>query len=253
MKKIIVIFTIIIGFQHYTKASTDVTPYLDSARIAYTNNDFENSVRLYMRVLEHGYESPQLYYNLGNGNYKQMKIAQAILWYQRALKLDPSYQDAKINLQHAKEMIVDKIDPISPPYLTRWLNSVVFWLTPNGWAILSMIMYLLLAAGLFLLFSSADYNWRRFSLPIIIFAFIFSLLTTFISKKSYNYATEKTTAVVMSPSVTVLSTPHSEGTKLFTIHEGLTVYINSSVDDWYEIRLDDGRVGWLRETDIEPV
>jgi disulfide bond formation protein DsbB len=114
-------------------------------------------------------------------------------------------------------------------------------------------MFFILGSGLVLLLSSANYSLKRFSIPIIIISFFLSLLITFISKKSYEKAFDKMTAVVMSPSVTVMSTPHSEGTKLFTIHEGLTVIINSVVDGWYEIRLEDGRVGWLNEVDIELV
>ena len=253
MKRIIFIITIILGFQIIVSAQTDITPYLDSARTAYGENDFESSVRLYLRVLDHGYESPQLYYNIGNGYYKQMKIAPAILWYQRAIKLDPTYEDAKFNLQLAQELIVDKIDPITPPFYKRWLKSVVLWLTPNGWAIISVVVFFILAGGLILLFSPAGDTWKRLAVPIVIISLILSFILMFISKKSYDNAVDTTTAVVMSPSVTVRSTPHSEGTKLFTIHEGLTVTVNSSVEGWCEIRLDDGRVGWLVESDIEPI
>lgn len=253
MRNIIIIITLILSFRIISTAQTDVDPYLDSARAEYSANNFENSVRLYMRAIDHGYESPQLYYNIGNGYYKQTKIALAILWYQRALKLDPTYEDAQFNLQMAQQLIVDKIDPITPPFYKRWLQSAILWLTPNGWAIMSVIVFFILAGGLILLFSSAGDAWKRLAVPIVIVTIVLSIITLLFSKLSYNNARDKTIAIVMSPSVTVRSTPHSEGTKLFTIHEGLTVKVNSSVDGWCEIRLTDGRIGWLVKTDIEPV
>ena len=253
MKKSIIIAIIITLFGSLVKGQSNLTPYLDSAQTAYANNDFKNSVRLYLRVVEHGYESPQIFYNIGNGYYKQMKIANAILFYQKALRIDPTYEDAIANLKLAQELIVDKIDPIALPFYKRWYKSMILWFSPNVWAVTTLGSFLLFTIALFILFSRVETKIRSLSIPIGILAFIISVGSFFVSKSAFNYATNRSLGVVMSPSVTIRSTPYEEGTKLFTIHEGLTVNITTEVEGWYEIRLDDGRVGWLMTKDVDTI
>ena len=57
---------------------------------------------------------------------------------------------------------------------------------------------------------------------------------------------ERTGAVVMAGSVVVKSTPNESGTDLFVLHEGTRVeVIDDTMKDWKEIRLADGKVGWM--------
>jgi len=228
-------------------------PFIDSAKVAYTSGDFAKAAHLYLRVAEHGYESSQLYYNIGNCYYKQMQIASAIYFYQKALKLDPSFEDAKYNLKLAQELIVDKIEAVSPPFYKRWYKSIYTALPPNTWAVLTVIFFVVFIIGMFILFSPINMVLRRIAIPISIFALIFSILIFAIASSSYNYVVNKNLGVIMEPTVFVRSTPSEEGTPLFTIHEGLTVKITNFIDGWYQIRLDDGRVGWLPQNTLEEV
>lgn len=235
------------------RPGADLAPYTDSARAAYTAGDYAQALRLYTRVAEHGMESAQLHYNIGNCHYKAGHTAQAILWYRRALKLDPTFEDASHNLAMAQLQIVDKIDPIAPPFYKRWLRSVVLWMSPNGWAWAALALFALTVAALFVLFSRAGYALRRASAPVAALALILALATLRIAAQAKENAVESTHGVVLSPSVTVRSTPHEQGTELFTIHDGLTVAIEKLVEGWYEIRLEDGRVGWLPQSDLAEV
>jgi len=252
MRKLAFIITSIL-FSFQVLAQSNMQPYLDSARIAYTNNDFAGSARLYMRIVEHGYESSQIYYNLGNCYYKQMQIPNAILWYQRALKLDPSFDDARYNLSMAQELIVDKIDTIEPPFYKRWYKSLFTAKSPNAWAYLTAGLFVLFIVSMFFIFSSLKDKLKRVSVPVAFLALIFSILSFVVANSAHKFAINRTLGVIMTPSVTIQSTPHAEGTKLFTIHEGLTVNISTYVEGWYEIRLEDGRVGWIQKKDIEEI
>ena len=62
----------------------------------------------------------------------------------------------------------------------------------------------------------------------------------------------RTGAIVMSPSLTVKSTPNESGTDLFVLHEGTKVYVeDDSMREWKEIRLEDGKKGWVQTSTIE--
>ncbi len=253
MKRFALLIITIILFSFRLPAESNMLPYLDSARIAYTNNDFEASARLYIRIVEHGYESPQIYYNIGNCYYKQMQIPKAVLWYQRALKLDPSFDDAQYNLKMAQELIVDKIEIIAPPFYKRWYKNLFLMMPPNAWAYLTGGLFVLSILIMFLFFITFNYTLKKILIPSGIIALIFSIISLAVANSAYKFAIKRTIGVIMTPSVTVQSTPHTEGTKLFTIHEGLSVNISTYVDGWYEIRLDDGRLGWIQDKDIEEV
>ncbi len=60
-----------------------------------------------------------------------------------------------------------------------------------------------------------------------------------------NELLNRNNAIVLTPSVTVRSTPSESGTSLFILHEGRKVEIkDNSMREWKEIRLEDGKVGW---------
>ena len=65
---------------------------------------------------------------------------------------------------------------------------------------------------------------------------------------------ERNEAIVLVPSVTVRSTPSESGTSLFILHEGRKVEIkDNSMREWKEIRLEDGKVGWVPASAIEGI
>jgi hypothetical protein len=52
-------------------------------------------------------------------------------------------------------------------------------------------------------------------------------------------------AVIVSPSVVVKSSPSLSGTYLFVLHEGTGITLTDQVGEWTEVRISDGRVGWV--------
>ena len=66
-------------------------------------------------------------------------------------------------------------------------------------------------------------------------------------------ALKRAGAIIMSPTIAIKSSPQETGTDLFILHEGTKVYIVGKLDNWFEIRLSDGKQGWLQKTAIEPI
>ena len=62
----------------------------------------------------------------------------------------------------------------------------------------------------------------------------------------------KKDAIIMSGSVEVKSTPTQSGTNLFILHSGTKVLIiDDSMKEWKEIKLADGKIGWIPVSDME--
>ena len=65
-----------------------------------------------------------------------------------------------------------------------------------------------------------------------------------------NYDKHYQFAIVMSPSSIVKSEPNESSTNMFLIHEGLKVQLLESDNNWTEVKMPDGNVGWLKNEDI---
>ncbi len=222
------------------------------ARDAYSNGDYVQAISIYETMTQEG-ESDELYYNLGNAYYKNNQIGKAILNYERALRLNPSYDDAAFNLQLANEKIQDKIEPIERFFLSQWIDSLRALLSSNTWAWISIIMFsltLLAALG----YALGLYKWiRKTSFFLMLFFLMFTITTFVFARQQKSYMEKRADAIVMEGSVTVKSSPDESGTELFIIHEGTKVFIKSGLNQWVEISLLDGNVGWVRKSQIEQI
>ena len=219
---------------------------------AYTDGKFSDASAAWTSIEESGQKSAKLYYNLGNAWFKQGNYPKAILNYERALRLDPSYSDARYNLEFTSNFVQDKIEPVPEFILKSVARKVCYVMGSNAWAV---ILLVLLAAALvmgllFLLGSSVGKRRAGFYCGIVLLLLSAGALSFSIWQKSDSVKTD--TAIVMSPVSSVKSSPSSGSSKdLFVIHEGTKVTILDEVGSWKNIALADGRQGWVPASDIE--
>jgi len=230
--------------------AVDKDSLIIAANEFYTNGEFEKAIEAYEEVLNTGYEAPELYYNLANAYYKSYKITIAILNFERACLLAPNDEDINYNLELARRYVVDKIDIIPQIFITTWLNKIMRIFSTDVWAVLSIVSFLLFL----LLFSLYLYINRlaikKISFWISVLAFIVSTSSFIFSYQQKENIINHNAAIIFSPSVTVKSSPDESGNDLFLIHEGTKVTVEDRVGDWKEIKLSDGKKGWLKATDI---
>lgn len=253
MKKISTVFIFIIITFVSVHAENQHNILLDSANQAYINGDYTKAISQYEMILEQGYESAALYYNLGNAYYKQNIVDKAILNYERALLLKPNDEDIKYNLEMANRLTVDRIEKLPDFFLSVWFKNIVKWFSPDVWAIISISSFLLTLVFISIYLYTRKYGLKKLSFWL---GFAFILITIFslvISYKQKQKILVKDTAIIMSPSVTVKSSPDKSGTDLFVIHEGTKVWIQDHVGEWKEIKLSDGSKGWLKVENIEEI
>ena len=195
---------------------------------AYAQEDYDRAIAGYQNLLRHG-EHAALYYNLGNCFYRKEDIAHAVLYFEKARLLDPGDADIRFNLDLARSKTIDKIVP----------ERVSFVLL-----LLALVLYLF---GGRVAFKKAGF----FSACLFLLLVILSNLFAFQQK---NKLEDRRGAVVMAGSVTVKSTPNESGTDLFVLHEGTRVEItDDTMKGWKEIRLADGKVGWIQTETIERI
>ena len=225
---------------------------LQQAATLYAQRSYEEAATIYAELLNQG-ESADLYYNYANACFKLGRTAEAILNYERALKLNPRHADARFNLEYANTQITDKIDPVPTFFFRKWLRDLGSQLSSDQWAVLSVSLFgaTLVLALLFIFGRFVALRKTAFFMGIV--ALLLSLISMAYAFSRKRYMQEHTEAIVMAGSVTVASAPDRSGTELFVLHDGTKVILTDSVGEWREIRISDGQTGWVPRTAIEPI
>ena len=237
-------------------AGARAAAYLDSlwtaGTEAYQAGRWDDAVRDWSSLENAGVESAEVYTNLGDAYFKGGDYTRSILCYERALKVDPSYSDARYNLAYANTFIQDKIDPVPEFFLKSWARNFSYIFTSDTWAVLALSFFALVVA-LFLLFLLGDTAAkRRLGFFAALAALILSLISAGCSFWGRTAYTHSDGAIVISPVCSVKSSPSRESaTDLFVLHEGTKVRILDQVGEWKNVELADGRQGWVEFGDIE--
>lgn len=221
---------------------------------AYTDGKFSDASAAWTSIEESGQKSAKLYYNLGNAWFKQGNYPKAILNYERALRLDPSYSDARYNLEFTSNFVQDKIEPVPEFILKSVARKVCYVMGSNAWAVIFLVLLAaaLMMGLLFLLGASVGKRRAGFYCGIVLLLLSAGALSFSIWQKSDSVKTD--TAIVMSPVSSVKSSPSSGSSKdLFVIHEGTKVTILDEVGSWKNIALADGRQGWITSNELEVI
>jgi len=217
----------------------------------YTAGNYEGALIEWTEIYETGYRSAALNYNIGNAHFKLNNVPESILFYERALLLKPGDDNIKYNLQIAKTLVVDKFDEIPRLFFARWFDFLSLMFSANGWAVISIITFILFLLLLSVYIYSSRYRNKvlGFWAAILFLLISGSSLSLTLRNKSLVYDSRQ--AVIFSPSVNGKSSPDDSGTDLFVLHEGSKVSIEDEVGEWYEIKLSDGNKGWIPSNSLE--
>ncbi len=233
----------------------------DKADQAYNLKDYPKAVSLYNQALKEQGSSSLLYYNLGNAYYRCDSLAKAIICYERSLKLDPTNDDARTNLQFVNTKIIDTpIDTSS--YSTMFVDRAMKMMSPNAWATTSVILFVIVLAAIAGYLFSSNINLRKFYFfggLILLLIWAVSIAITLIGSSQ---STSHDTAIVTATSTqlsTAPSTPTDNSEQAFLLHEGSKVAVLDSVatpmdetaKKWYEVRVDNEHRAWINGDDIE--
>lgn len=223
----------------------------EEANQLYKEGKYNEAITKYKELLSDSKVSGTIYYNLGNSYFKSGELAMAILYYERALIVRPGNEDIRENLAFANSQISDKI--ISKPkyFVAKWTEKIINQATSNRWAAISITLWLVAFVLIFLFLRSRSTIFRKAIFPILLAILIGFVFSTYASYTQYKHLNNEKYGIIFDDSVTIQSTPSSNGTALFILHEGSKVRIIEKVGNWYNIRLTDEREGWLPAKSLE--
>ncbi len=234
-----------------SRALSQETEKWDNANSLYGQGNYSEALQEYLFLEELGYASWPLYYNIANSYFKVQNYGRSILYYERALKLNPSGKDIRVNLSYAKQFAVDKIDEIPEFILTTWIREFNYMFTSNYWTIISIVLLIIVALLLLNFRYGPNAHVRKISFFVSMLSFLFAILFTLFAWNQRSNFHREDSAIVMSAVSTVRNSPDNSGSTLFVLHEGAKLEIIEQLGDWKRIELTDGRQGWIAAADIE--
>lgn len=211
---------------------------------------YDEAIQKFEGILSRGQENVSIFYNLGYSYYKRGQLGKAIINFERAKRLSPSDADIQFNLEQAYEM-TDKMQILEPIFFVRWWEALCNALSSNGWACIFIIFFVLTLAGIAAFIFANNIALRKTGFFGAFATLLFAIISLTISIRQRNLIIDSHSAIIMKSSVTMNTTPDQNGTEMVVLHEGTPVYILSELGEWYEVRLRDGNIGWIRISDVE--
>lgn len=222
----------------------------EQAGEAYKNKQYTVAFDFYQGLMDEGYSSAALFYNLGNVCYRQHKLGLAILYYEKALKLAPRDQEIKGNLELAKSQQADQIDPLPPFFLDRWRHGIQSLLSANTWSILGIVCLWIGVGGLIVWILGKERRQRKWGFIAGISLGILSLLPFYLSSSRAQFEQNSGTAILLDKEYGLRSAPEEGSKILVPLHEGVKLVIIDQIGDWLKVKLEDGEQGWLPEKSL---
>jgi tetratricopeptide (TPR) repeat protein len=216
----------------------------------YQKGNYESAEHYFSQILNSGFDSGPLYFNLGNACFKQKRLGDAIYYWEKAKHQLSADREIRENLELANLLIVDRIDISDNPWPLRILAAITGIFTVKQET--SIVLVLFIAANillaLYLLAKNPRHSFRAL-LGCLGFTLLFLVFTSSLSWKIYDQDYRQK-GIVVAQKVDVRSGPGPENMAVFTIHEGFKVRVHTSNNGWYQISLPNGWSGWLRKDSI---
>ena len=234
-------------------AQANPTEKFNSANKSYQAKKYSESIQLYEDLRKEGYQSVELYYNLGNSYYQNNQIGSAILNYERALTLDRGNKDVKFNLNLAQAKQKDELSEIPGFFLSSWWNGLKNTASSTTWGVIGLLLLWAGVGGLifWLLGKERAVRKKGFIAGLsILFLCILPFLLSFGRKKTEQ---DSGVAILIEKEIPVRSAPDKESVDILLLHEGAKLDILDQIGEWYKVRLINGEEGWLPIAALEKI
>lgn len=244
MKKLLFIIFLQIGF------SQSPSILFENANNFYVKGNYQDAISGYKQILDGGFESSELYYNLGNSYYKLNKVAESNFYFEKALILSPNDKEVLNNLSFAKNLTIDLIEDLPQTQIQNGLDFITSFFSDRLWAYISIgSVMLFFILSLLYLFSNKS-SIKRFYFSLSLISLLFSIFFSSILFSNTKKKEKISTGIIFSKELPVFSEPNM-GDEIFVLHEGTKVQIIEKLIGWEKIKLSNGAEGWVVEGKIE--
>jgi len=216
----------------------------------YQQKQYDSAVYYYEQIAALKPLNAEVYYNLGTSYYRLNKIGPAVLNFERALHINPNYKEASENLILTQSRISNRVVSGSDIFFVKWWQSLTDAKKATPWAVVCFVIFLLVIIGLLYKRLDKNQSWVRPQLiGLLSFAWVVFLLLSFIASQK---ASGSNDAVIMQNDAPLMNN-EQKGKPQSLVPEGTKVELINEKAGWVEVRLPDGRSGWMQQATLSKI
>jgi len=246
-----VLLVVVVSLCISSASVAGVTDTFREANALYESERYGEAADLYESIVESGFRSADVQYNLGNARYRSGDLGRAVLAYERALRIEPGHEDAAANLAFVQELLADRRTPVGGA-LTEFFGRLDERLTSDRLALVACAFYFILFGVLTLRVLRGGLSpWLARIAGVAAIALVF-----FGGVLVYRVAQERShvQAVVMPDEVGVRTGPGDDFLMEFRLHEGTKVVVEERRGEWARVMLRGTDLeGWLPGEAVEEI
>jgi len=209
----------------------------DEANAAYGAGRYDEAAALYEQLIADGVHDAVVFFNLGNACFSAGRLGPAVANYERALRLEPGFDRARMNLDHA---LASAQRRLAPPLLPWWEQTIFFWherLSPQFVSAAAALCWCAFWALLGLR------RYRRFAYSRLLLAGV-ALAALAFGISAWAKAHPPAIAVASQERVPVRYALDDTGTVHFELSAGDRVRVEERQNAWLLVSTTDGQRGW---------
>lgn len=228
------------------------TRAFQQANGAYEKNDYAKAAELYRQAIDEGVADSRLYFNYANSLFRLNQPGMAILYYEKAKKLNPDDEDIDANLRFVNSQIVDKVPAPESNILTKilWHLHASYSINQGLWICLGLFSGIFLAA-MAAIFSGPGLRGVLYAIIGLAAVSLATLGPSLFYKMNQQESLQY--GIVLKPAVEMFSGPGENFQLLTKVHEGTKFEIVETRGDWVSVKLGNGKGGFVRLSDLGKV
>jgi len=222
-----------------------------AANQSYLEGRFDDAIRQYESLVTAGVVHEDLFYNLGNAYFRAGRLGPAIYNYERALRIDPGMEDARHNMDVARDAVGERVvDRLKGAEAESWWVRLATFFSVSQLTLAFLILDLVFFGSLIALRFLAT-GFVRTAL-IATTAFIGVALTgSLLLLRGHTYVLEEVhQGIVIADQVVIREGSDARSAEKGKLHPGVRVSLRGRDAGWLHIRLANGMEGWVPEDSI---
>ncbi|MBK8566292.1 MAG: SH3 domain-containing protein [Saprospiraceae bacterium] len=220
---------------------------------AYKEKAYDKAIATYEELINQGYKSADLEYNLGNAWYRQGSVGQAVLHFERALVLDGNHEQATKNLAFLRSKINADIEPLPAFFMTEWWRFARMALGANSMGIIAMLFWWTGFVGLAVWAMGKTREHKKWGLIAGVTLLIISILPFALSMSRKMYEGNTAQAILIQKTAILRTGPNEGSQEVETIAEGTKLRQLAELEGWWQVSLENGEIGWIPESALERI
>lgn len=221
-----------------------------AAHAAFERGDFQEAQSLYTQLAHGGYAAPAVWFNAGTSAYRGGDVGRAVLYYHRALRLDPEYERARSSLA----VISPATNEVRSSFGGEFLTGLFQWTRPLWWVLAAEIFFLAGCLAIARAIAASDRDQRHHWLAVLAWSLVLALVAGGGAWANFTVLKGNAEAVVVADKAVTRSEPRAEATAQLELPAGTVLDMTEEPSRGFvRVKLMDGRVGYISTDQIEAI